>query len=215
MLFNLVKKDLILTKKYLMFMLILAIGLPIFIQSKNFLNDGGFLSFFITVLFTQYILFNMVSMSETKYKGAALLCATPYTRNALVKAKYLFLLVIFVCCYVIYTTTAFLSPIDMEMLNIPIFGISLLITTIFFGIMLPLQYQFGYEKTQFIFRLFIITSPFVSPAIVEFLKSRGISFQSAPSFPPIIQALFPCFLALVIGFVSMIVSIHIYSKKDL
>ena len=214
MLFNLVKKDLILAKKYLIFMSIFAIGAPIFIQSRNNLNDGGFLSFFLTVFMTQYLLFNMVSMSEAKYKGAAFLCATPYTRNALVKAEYLFLLVIFVCCYVIYTTTVFLSPIDMKLLNISVIGISLLTTTLFFGIVLPIQYQFGYEKTNFIIRIIFMIPIFALPSIWKFLKSSNISFQ-IPSFPPIIQALFPGFLALVIGVVSMIVSIHIYSKKDL
>ena len=195
-------------------MSIFAIGAPIFIQSKNNLNDGGFLSFFLTVFMTQYLLFNMVSMSEAKYKGSALLCATPYTRNALVKAEYLFLLVIFVCCYVIFTTTVFLASIDMKLLNISVMGISLLTTTLFFGIILPIQYQFGYEKTNFIFRIIFMIPFFVLPSIWNFLKSSNISFQ-IPSFPPIIQALFPGFLALLIGYISMIVSIHIYSKKDL
>lgn len=215
MLFNLVKKDLILTKKYLLFMLIFAIGAPIFIhRTTSILNDGGFLSFFLTAFMTQYILYSQVSMSEAKYKGAALLCATPYTRNALVKAKYLFLLVIFVCCYIIYTTTAVLAPIDMKMLNIAILGISLLITTIFFGIMLPVQYHFGYEKTIFIFQFLFMIPFFLFPTVAKFWISSNISFQT-PSFPPIIQALFPSFLALAIGFVSMLVSIHIYSKKNL
>ena len=195
-------------------MSIFAIGAPIFIQSRNNLNDGGFISFFLTAFMTQYLLFNMVSMSESKYKGAAFLCATPYTRNALVKAEYSFLLVIFVCCYIIYTTTAFLAPIDMKMLNISVIGISLLITTLFFGIILPVQYQLGYEKTNFIFRIIFLIPFFALPSILEFIKSNNISFQ-IPSFPPIIQALFPGLLALVIGYVSMRVSIHIYSKKDL
>jgi len=160
------------------------------------------------------MLFNMVSISEDKFKGAALLCATPYTRKALVKAKYLFLLVIFVCCYIIYTATAVLSPIDMKMLNISILGISLLITTIFFGIILPVQFKFGYEKTKFISNFVVVISPFVLPYIMKLLKSNNIIFQ-IPSLPPIIQALFPSFLALVIGFVSLNVSIHIYSKKNL
>ena len=215
MLFNLVKKDLLLTKKYLLFMLIFAIGGPIFIQNTtSVLNDGGFLSFFLTAFMTQYILYSQVSMSEAKYKGSALLCATPYTRNALVKAEYLFLLVIFVCCYIIYTTTAVLAPIDMKMLNISILGKSLLITTIFFGIMLPVQYQFGYEKTKFIFQFLFMIPFFLFPVIAKLLRSSNISFQ-IPSFPPIIQTWFPGFLALVIGYISMIVSIQIYSKKNL
>lgn len=217
MLFNLVRKDLILTKKYLIIMLIITIAAPIFIQSRNNLNDGGFLSFFLSTFMVQYMLFNVVSMSEAKYKGSALLCATPYTRNALVKAEYLFLFVIFVSCYMIYTMTAFLAPINinMKMLSVSVIGITLLITTIFFGTILPVQYQFGYEKTTFIFRIIFMIPFFVLPAMINFLKSTNISFQRIPSFPPIIQALSPSFLALVIGFVSMIMSIHIYSKKNL
>jgi ABC-2 type transport system permease protein len=216
MLFNLVKKDFILTKKYLLLMVIAVIGESIFLQSKIYsVNDGGFLTFFLITFITLVILFNQVAMSEDKYKGAALLCATPYTRNALVKAKYLLLLVIFICCYIIYTATAYLAPIHMKMPSISVIGISLLITTIFFGIYLPVLYQFGYEKTKFAWNIIFILPCFALPLLGKYFISSGIRFQSIPSFPPTIQALFPGFLALVIGYISMIVSTHIYSKKDL
>lgn len=88
MLLHLVKKDLILAKKYLLFMLIFAVVGPIFINSKLVFDNGSFISFLITVLFVEFIVFNMVSMQEDKYRGAALLCTTPHTRNGVIKANF-------------------------------------------------------------------------------------------------------------------------------
>lgn len=211
MLFNLVKKDLILAKKYLIIMIIFAIGAPVFIETKTNFISGGFLGFLITALWIQYMLFNAVSMSEDKSKGSVLLCATPYTRKTLVKAKYLFILVIFACTCILYAVTSLYAPIDIPMLNISTSGISLLIIMTFFGIIIPLQYQFGYEKTKNISMLFVFISPFVFPKIVMLLKSSNISFQNMIFS----SNLFSYFLTLVIGFLSMIISIHIYSKKSL
>ncbi|MCM1990784.1 ABC-2 transporter permease [Oceanirhabdus seepicola] len=215
MLLSLVKKDFILVKKYLLILLIFAVGAPIFITTKINFSSGGFLEFFITVIFIEYMLFNTVSISEDKYKASALLCSTPYTRNRLVKAKYLFILVIFVCIYIIYTITSFIVPIGIERLNIVTLGRALLIITIFWGIIIPIQYQFGYEKTKYIGFTFIFLSPFVVPIIIHWLQSKNINFQITLPFPQIIQDLIPCLLALLIGFTSMFVSINIYSKKNL
>jgi len=196
-------------------MLIFAIGAPIFIEIKTGSMSGGFLGFFITVLFVLYMLFNTVSMSEDKYKGSALLCATPYTRNALVKAKYLFILVIFLCCYIIYTITAFLLPTHIMMLDIFALGISFLIVAVYLGIIIPLQYRFGYEKIRYISFFILFIPPFVFPGILKYLQSNNINLHLILPWPQVIQDFLPILLALVIGFVSMIISMCIYSKKDL
>lgn len=211
MLFNLVKKDLILAKKYLAILFVFSIIAPIFIEMKTEFMSGGFLGFFITALFTQYMLFNTVSMMEHKSKGSVLLCATPYTRKALVKAKYLFILVIFICNCLIYTVTFYFIPTGIPMLNASIFGISLLILVTIFGAVIPLQYQFGYEETKYISWFFVFISPFVLPIIIKLLKSNNIS----PKFSFPFGNLFLYFLALIIGLVSMVMSIRIYSKKNL
>lgn len=215
MLFNLVKKDFILAKKYLLFLLIFTIGAPIFITSKMTYGNEGFLSFFITALFGEHMLFNTISMSEDKSKGSSLLCATPYTRNVLVKAKYVFILVSFICTYIIYTLTTFIPALGVVRLNIFDFGISLLIITIYFAIIIPLRYQFGYEKTRYISSAFIFISPFAVPSVIKWLQSKNINFQITLPFPQIFQDLLPCLLGIIIAFASMIISTHIYSKKNL
>jgi len=213
MLFNLVRKDFILIKKYWVVLIITAIGGPIFVTASVKLSSAGFLGFFIAALYNEHFLFATVAVAEEKYKGSALLCTTPYTRKALVKAKYISILVIFICTYIVYTFTAFVVPMGIEQLNIFTFGLSLLIITIFWGFIIPAQYKFGYEKTKYISVFIIFISIAVVPNILKWLNSKDISLQI--SIPQIIQNLVPYFLALIIGFISMSISIYIYSRKDL
>lgn len=215
MLLNLVKKDFILVKNKLALMLVFTIGAPIFIAYQVDINSGGFLEFFLTTFFTLYLLFNTVSWAEDKYKGSTLLSATPYTRKSLVQAKYLFILAVFLICYLIYTATVILSPIDVPMLNLYMVGIVLLIITTLLGIIIPLQYQFGYEKTKYIFMILVFVSPFVIPLLVKEMQANNIGFPVTLAFPTIIHNLLPYLLVLVISYFSMMVSIHIYYKKNL
>jgi hypothetical protein len=215
MLFNLVKKDFILAKKYWLLMLAFAIGAPIYVETQTHTMSGGLLGFLVTVLLSEYMIFNSVSMAEDKYKGSALLSATPYTRKTLIKAKYLFILGIFVGCYILYTITAFLLPSYMVTLNLLSLGISFLIVAIYYGFIVPLQYRFGYEKVRYIsfFAIFIV--PFLFPYIWIWFQSRNIDWQTIFLFPSVIQELLLFLLALLIGLISMLVTIRIYSQKDL
>lgn len=217
MLFSLVKKDLVLSKKYLIFIVLFTIIAPIFIYSKaGELNFKGleFFSFFITVLLSEYMLFNTVSMMEYKYGGAILLCTTPYTRSSLVKSKYLFILAIFILVYVVYTITTFISPIKINNINIFELGLSLLIILILFGIMIPIQYKFGYEKTRYLSFGFIFIFPFIMPSILTTDMFKNIDLKFIYMLPEIIKNLSMYIIALLIGFISMKFSLTIYSKKD-
>lgn len=216
MLFHLVKKDLILAKKYLLVMLIFAVVAPIFFYSKLRFSNGSFASFLITVLFMEYILFNMVSMQEDKYGGSALLCTTPYTRNGVIKAKYLYVLVIFIGCFLLYNlATAIGSSIGLARLNIYSVGIALLIISVFFGILIPIQTKFGYEKTKYIFFILIFLTPFILPAIIEWYQSTNFNINFSLSLPQTVKVWMPFVISILIGLISMFISIRIFSKKNL
>lgn len=216
MLLHLVKKDLILAKKYLLFMLVFAVVGPIFIYSKLGFNNGSFTSFLITILFTEYILFNMVSLQEDKYKGSALLCTTPHTRNGVIKAKYLFILVIFIGCFLLYNlSTAIAANTGLTRLNIYSAGIALLVISVFFGVLIPVQTKFGYEKTKYIFFIMIFLTPFILPTIIEWYQSTGITINFNLPIPQFIKDWIPFVLAILVGVFSMIISIRIFSKKNL
>ncbi|MBG9789187.1 MULTISPECIES: ABC-2 transporter permease [Brevibacillus] len=218
MVINLVKKDLILAKKYMIPMLLFAVIGPIYLYSKLEFSGGSFVSFLITVIFAEFILFNMVSMSEEKYKGAALLCTTPYTRNGIIKGKYLFVLLIFMGCFLLYNlATVIGSSVGLERLTPLNIGIALLVVSIFFGILIPIQIHLGYEKTRYISFFTIFLTPFVLPTVLKWMQSSNLSFDYSffELIPEIIMDWLPLGIALLIGFVSMYISSNIYSKKNL
>jgi len=215
LLLHLVKKDLILAKKYLLVMLIFAIVAPIFINSKLGLSNGSFISFLTTVLFVEYILFNMISLQEDKYKGSALLCITPHTRNGVIKAKYVFILVIFIACFLLYNLAAAIgASYGLTRLSIYSVGVALLIISVFFSILIPVQTKFGYEKTKYIFFIMIFLTPFTLPTIIEWYQNNNIFNIDLP-IPQSIKVWIPFVIAVLMASISMLISIRIFSKKNL
>lgn len=197
-------------------MLIIAVVGPIFINSRLVFDNGSFPSFLITVLFVEFIVFNMVSMQEDKYRGAALLCTTPHTRNGVIKAKYLFILVIFIACFLLYNLAIAIDPsTGLTQLSINNVGITLLIISVFFGILIPVQTKFGFEKTKYIFFIIIFLTPFILPYITQWYQSSGININFELPISQELKAWIPFVIAIIIGFISMIISIRIFSKKNL
>ncbi|MGC9299198.1 ABC-2 transporter permease [Bacillus cereus] len=215
MLINLVVKDIMLVKKYFSILLVFAAIAPIYLSTQLQLNDGGLIGFLLTVVFIEHILFGTISKFEDQYKGAALLCAIPYTRSACVKAKYLFLLVVFLCTSIIRMITSIIMPSGIENLSINALGITFLVVSILFGILLPFQFKFGFDKTRMISFIFVFLIPFVAPTLIKEIQLSHLNFPLPLPFPSIIMVWMPCLISIVISIISMIVSLKIYAKKDL
>lgn len=214
MILSLIKKDFLLVKKYLLPFIIFAIVAPIFINANSTVNIG-ILSFFMTAIVLEYVLNSMIWQLEDKYKGSVLLCATPYTRKALVEAKYLLVFVIFICNCIIYAITAFIVPVNVTKINISEIGISLLIVAVFFDITIPALYKFGFIKLRNILFIIVFIVPIAGGYIAKGVQSNNINFQYIASLPKIVQNLGPYVLTLIITLISMALSIRIYSRKDL
>ncbi|PFT59859.1 ABC transporter permease [Bacillus cereus] len=215
MLINLVVKDIMLVKKYFSILLVFAAIAPIYLSTQLKLNHGGLIGFLLTVVFMEHILFGTISKFEDQYKGATLLCATPYTRSAFVKAKYLFLLVVFLCASIIRMITSIIIPSGIENLSINALGITFLVVSILFGILLPFQFKFGFDKTRMISFIVVFLTPFIAPTLIKEIQLSHLNFTLPLPFPSIIMAWMPCLISIVISIVSMIISLKIYAKKDL
>ncbi|MCC2361721.1 ABC-2 transporter permease [Bacillus cereus] len=215
MLINLVVKDILLVKRYFSILLVFAAIAPIYLSTQLKLNDGGLIGFLLTVVFMEHILFGTISKFEDQYKGATLLCATPYTRSAFVKAKYLFLLVVFLCASIIRMITSIIIPSGIENLSINALGITFLAVSILFGILLPFQFKFGFDKTRMISFIVVFLTPFVAPTLIKEIQLSDLNFTLPLPFPSIIMAWMPCLISIVISIISMIISLKIYAKKDL
>lgn len=215
MIFNLVKKDFLLIKNYLLVLITFTIFTPVLLASKTNIPESGFLGFFASLMVLEYMLFSSISISEDKYKGAALLCTTPYTRSSLIKSKYIFIFIIFIFICLIYTITSFLSPIEIEYLSILNMGFAFFIVSIYFSLIIPIQYKFGYEKTRYISSMTIMIFPFILPKVIDWLEYTDILVFIETKIPSILIILICYFSAILIAFFSMILSVKIYSKQDL
>lgn len=211
MLISLVKKDILLVKKYILMMMITTIAIPIFIMWRvpEFL---GFSAFLISTIFAEFMLYQYVSMSELKYpKADALLCATPYPRRTIVVARYAFLLIIFVYCILVNSIVALILPQSKFISLSNILAVLLILATLF-GVYTPIQYKLGYEKTKYFFSVVIVGTPFLLPTLMKLGISLDLNWLS--SMPLFIWIPIIIVIIILVLSVSVITSIKIYEKKE-
>lgn len=212
MLISLVKKDILLVKKYILAMMIITMAIPIFImwQIPEFL---GFSSFLISTIFAEFMLYQYVSMTELKYpKADALLCATPYPRRLIVVARYIFLLLIFSYCILAYGIVSLISP-QIKFLSLSNVLAVMLISTTIFSVYTPIQYKLGYEMTKYFFSILIVATPFLLPTLTKIWNSLDLNWLSSTKY--FVWILIMIAMIIVILSVSVITSIRIYEKKEL
>ncbi len=84
MLFQLVKKDFLLVRKYVLIMFIFCIFVPPFLILR-LPEYAGIMGFVLITVYSVFMLLQYVSLKETQFpKVSALLCALPYSRKDLV-----------------------------------------------------------------------------------------------------------------------------------
>lgn len=214
MLLQLVKKDFLIVKKNILFMMLLTVAVPLFVAWR-LPEIAGAISFIYTVVFTELIICQAVSSEESKYpKAAALLCSVPYKRSAIVIAKYIFFLLLFAYCWIVYTLMALFVP-GVGAIDLTVVLAVLLAGMIVYGIYLPLYFKYGAEKTRFFFMVCIFIMAFGLPVIYNYLSGLKIDFSIVTSIPgPVLNFAMVIMFVAALG-VSMAASVRIYSKKEL
>ncbi|MBR3382683.1 MAG: ABC-2 transporter permease [Clostridia bacterium] len=211
---SLLKKDVYLTKKYLLVILGIAILFPVFIFYKA-TPLSGLTSFLITAIFSVYMALQAVSLSETKYpKATALLCTTPYLRKNLVIAKYLFFAGIIFIVALFYQGIAFVLP-EFKFLTINQFLTALVVESLLLGIYLPLEYKLGYEKMKYLLMVVVMITPFVLPYIMQWLNSINWDFSFYLNLSNLLRAIICIVITTIVATISIIISVHIFKAKDL
>lgn len=219
MLFHIIKKDFLLIKKYILFMFIVSVGIPIFVYMRIGERLGALssvIAFLMQLIFTQFLMNNSLSLVETKYeKAQALLCVTPYTRGLLVKGKYAFNLILFAYCLVVFIIVTLFFPEIIKDVSIVTISFIFLFMTILIGLKIPLEFKFGYEKIKYIFLGAMIVTPYILPTVFKFISKNNNAINNIRSTPPIIQAVIISIFALILFLISFIISQKIYDKKEL
>lgn len=110
MLIALLKKDFLIVKKYVLFMLLFIIIVPPIMRWRTPEFTGVF-GFILSVFYAIFLLLQYVSLKEYQCpKAATLLCATPFSRKAMVYSKYGFCIIIYTICCIVFEIETLLMP---------------------------------------------------------------------------------------------------------
>lgn len=211
MIFNLIKKDILIVKKYVLIMFAAAVLIPPFMLWRA-PEYTGILGFMLSVIFCVLMLLQYVSLKEYQFpKAATLLCATPFSRKMMVLSKYIFCIAVYIACCVIYAIETLLIP-ALGTVNVTMFFLMLFVTSLFIGVYLPLQYKIGYEKTKFAFVVVIMASPFILPQLMK-MENVNLNFLSA--FSPLLICGSALVFSWIILIVSVVLSMKFYGETDL
>lgn len=208
---QLVQKDFLLTHKQLIVSLLIAVLFPIFMY-ENTGKNSEIVLFLIVIIFSQYTLFNSISLLDNKYESEKMFLILPYRRMEIVLSRYVFLLFVFFMLMIGTLLGSMISPLNYVSGNGYI--MILMISSTFFGILLPIQYHFGYEKTKYFSFIIVFAMPFLSSYISS--KIDQIDFIGRISqIEPNIRLIIMVVTTIIITSISIICSSTIFNKKDL
>lgn len=211
MLFHLIRKDILIVKKYVLIMVIAAIAIPPFMLWRA-PEYTGILGFILSIIFSVFMLLQYVSLKEYQFpKAATLLCSTPFSRKMMVLSKYIFCITMYITCCIIFGIETLFIP-GLGAFNVKLCMFMLLVVSVFIGVYLPVQYKLGYEKTKFAFVVVIMTSPFIFP---QLLKMESLNLDVFSNISPIVIYGSIVAFSLVVLTVSILLSIKIYDDEDL
>ena len=205
---TLIKKDFMLLKKYVLFIIVIVFALPVAHAAKS--NEVNIvqstLAFAFEVIYSEYLICRYLAMKEYQYpKAASFLCILPYTRNMQVASKYLMYFIVFIFCCAAYWIDTLFIP-NLIKLSSDLVILVLFVVSTLYSIYMPVQYKFGYDKSKLIFMFLLIAFPlFIANAnttmIMEIISKITFSVM--------------LILALAALFLSVIWSIKIFNGKEL
>ena len=212
MLLQLVKKDFLIVKKYVLLMIAVCVVFPLFLIWRS-LEYAGILGFVLITIFSIFMLLQYVSLKETQYpKASTLLCALPFSRKDIVLSKYIFCILIYFACSLIFGLETLLFP-QRRNVGYELPALSFLAISVVLGIYLPVQYKLGYEKTKMFFVVLIMASPFLFAKSLEIETNFIAEFLSERN--PIALLAACLIISMVILIISSVISTGIYKKADL
>ena len=205
---TLMKKDFMLLRKYILFIIVIVFVLPVAFASKS--NEVNMvqstLAFAFEVIYSEFLICRYLAMKEYQYpKTASFLCTLPYTRNMQVASKYLAYFIVFVFCCTAYWIDTLFVPTLIRLspeLVIPVFFVA----TILYSVYMPVQYQFGYDKSKLIFMFLLIAFPLL---IAKANTAMIMEILTKITFPIMLILTFAVLL------LSVISSIKIFNGKEL
>lgn len=214
MLIHLVFKDLLIVKKYILLVFLVAACVPPFLLWRN-PELASVLGLVFSIVFGVLMPLMYLGEKENKYANATLLlAATPYPRKWMVVSKYLVSLLMFFVCTLIFWLETLIFP-SLDGFNAALAAVLFFIVSLFLSLYLPLYYKIGHDNTKYVFVVVIMAVPILTGALDKMPGlSAGLREIMATLTPPLF------FAALIVGSlallaVSAILAVRFYERTDL
>lgn len=211
MLFALLKKDFLLVKKYVPFMILLVAVIPPIMRWSASEFAGAF-GFIISILIASTMILHSVSLKEYQFpKAATLLCATPFSRKTMVLSKYIFCMAVYgTCCIVLVIVDLIISKLGTA--DIKLFVLMFLVISVYTGVYLPIQYKLGYEKARYAFAVIYGSSPLI---LLQLLRMEIFNLNFLSALSPYLVYGGAVLIGFIVFAISALLSIKIYDRADL
>ena len=212
---GLILKDFLNLKKYIRTLFgIIALYAVIFIPQGN----ANFLEGMVVILCAMAVVTSIGYDDLAKWDKYAL--TMPITRKDVVMSKYIFTIIFIIIGSILsllisIVASTILNNLDIELL-LEIDAISIALGILFTGILIPLIYKFGIERSRI-----IIIGIFAIPTIVSFAGVSILNYFGVPkpseAFIERIVIILPYIIpeiAILILVISYFITLNIYNKKD-
>lgn len=210
MIFNLIKKDIIVIKKYILLLLIFSTATPI-LYSIFSVDISNKLIYTVVCIYTSAMTLQYLSLNEYKYtKANKILLVTSYKKRDIIISKYIVLFLMSVISTLIYVTESIFYN-SLEKLRFEDITITFSIILLFISITIPFEYKYGYEKTKYIFMIIILIVPIALGYIGKYVGEMS-NFISSKVLINIIPILI---IVIIITFISIFISIKTYNSQDI
>ena len=208
---GLIYKDIIITRKYLLFMLAACIIIPLVLADSFGQNPyASPLVLLVCALYGVFFCLMDLSRKESEFHSAmALIGAAPYPRTLMVISTYLFALILFAGACCLYAVEAVFVPQLRQISPLAASAVFFIVAALV-SILLTLIYTLGYNKTRYVFSFIILLTPFLVAYIGE-NTSFSMFLQISN---PWLTAAFWAASALILS-VSVFLSIRSYSRAEL
>lgn len=211
---SLILKDLILMKNYALFTALMIVGMPLLFLPVVSSVETGIAGFTISYVFALYTTAQSLAYYEAKYsKAETILNSAPYSKQAIVISRYIFLLLIYVVTLIVYVIMSLIIP-QLEMITGVEAIIALFIGSLMIGVLQPLTYKFGIAKMRYINVFVMIGVGIGFPYLIRAIAGGNIDFNFINNVSPILLSSLVFLLTIIILVVSVIISIGIYKKKE-
>ena len=210
---SLILKDLVIMKNNLPFTALIIVGVPLLFSTVNPVGTG-LAAFSMTYILALYMTVQSLAYYESKYRKAEnVLNAAPYSRQAIAISRYIFSSLIYIVSLLFYVILSLAIPY-LETITITEALIAFFIGSLMMGVLQPLTYKFGIEKTRYINMVVMVGVGVGFPYFVKAVVGGNINLDFLTSLSPVIISCLTILLSLIILVISAIISISVYKKKE-